>query len=97
MNKVYISGKISGLDLEEAKNKFETAENALKSSGYEVVNPMKLPHNHDKKWESYMKECIKALMDCTHFYVIPENLFSSRGAIIEIQLCIDLGLKQIDL
>jgi hypothetical protein len=44
-----------------------------------------------------MKECIKALMDCTHFYVIPENLFSSRGAIIEIQLCIDLGLKQIDL
>jgi Asp-tRNA(Asn)/Glu-tRNA(Gln) amidotransferase A subunit family amidase len=90
--KIYISGKISG-EIEEAEKRFEKAEKGLKKLGYEVVNPMKLPHNHDKSWESYMRECIKALMDCTHIYLIRENITSSKGVQIEINLALQLDIK----
>ena len=53
MKKVYICGKISGME-DEAKVLFEEAETKLKERGFEVINPMKLPHNHDKQWTSYV-------------------------------------------
>ncbi len=40
--KIYISGKISGLPLEEARDKFQLAENRLRMGGYEPVNPLKI-------------------------------------------------------
>jgi len=49
--KIYISGKITGIE-EEAIKRFEFAQNKLKSADFEVVNPMKLEHNHDKSWEA---------------------------------------------
>lgn len=48
--RIYISGKITGLPFDEAFKMFENAENKLKFRGYEVVNPMKLNHNHNKSW-----------------------------------------------
>ena len=90
--KIYLSGKISG-EIAEAEKRFEKVEKSLMAQGYEVVNPMKLPHNHDKSWESYMKECIKALMDCTHIYLIQENISTSNGAKIEIDLALQLDIK----
>ena len=41
--KVYISGKISGLDAKEAKQAFDKAEAYAIKLGYNVVNPMALP------------------------------------------------------
>ena len=90
--KIYLSGKISG-EIAEAEKPFEKAENYFKLLGLEVVNPMKLPHNHDKSWASYMKECIKTLMDCTHIYLIQENISTSNGAKIEIDLALQLDIK----
>ena len=79
--KVYISGKISGIE-NEAPELFDKAENYLMSIGHEPVNPMKLNHNHDKSWSSYMKEDIKALCDCDAIYLL-SNWNDSKGAIIE--------------
>lgn len=91
--KIYISGKITGIE-DEAYKLFEIAENKLKLDGYEVVNPMKLPHNHDKSWEAYMKECIVALMSCDTIYML-SNYYRSKGAFLEIALAKELRIKVI--
>jgi hypothetical protein len=91
MGKIYISGKISEAE-QEAVLLFQKAEDYLKSKGYEVVNLMKLNHNHDKTWQSYMKVDIKALCDCDGIYML-KNWTQSRGAIIEHTLALYLGIK----
>ena len=91
MKKVYIAGKISGME-EEAFGLFVQAEILLIKKGYEVVNPMKLPHKHDKTWESYMKECLTEMMKCDLIYPLP-NWNESKGAKIEMELARELGIK----
>lgn len=38
--KIYVSGKISGLPIEEAKQRFANSQALLESIGFEVVNPL---------------------------------------------------------
>jgi hypothetical protein len=89
--KIYISGQISGIE-ETAFEIFEAAEKQLLSNGFAVVNPMKLPHKHQRDWTGYMREDIKALMDCDAIYMLP-NWHASRGAKLEYSLAYSLGLK----
>ena len=89
--KIYLSGKISGLPLCEAIKNFESAENQLKEFAT-IVNPMRLKHDHDKSWESYMKEDIKALLDCDAIAMLP-NYENSKGALIELNLAKSLGFE----
>ena len=91
MSKIYISGKISGIEA-EAPELFEKAAKELEQKGYEPINPMLLSHNHDKSWQSYMKEDIKALCDCDSIFMLT-NWDSSIGARIEFALAEVLGLK----
>lgn len=91
MEKIYISGKITGIEA-EAPALFSVAANQLKQQGYKVVNPMLLSHNHDKSWESYMKEDIKAMCDCDSIYML-KNWEHSKGALVELNLARVLGLK----
>lgn len=89
--KIYLSGGITGI--ENYEDIFEKHEKHLKKQGHEVVNPVKLNHDHDKTWESYMKEDIKALLDCEAIAMIP-GWAKSRGASIELyiaeKLCLDV-------
>ena len=87
MNKIYISGKITGME-EEAFILFEKVEKELVGLGFDVVNPMKLPHNHDKSWESYMKECLEAMDDCSIIYLL-HNWHRSKGAKVEIKKALE--------
>jgi len=93
--KIYISGKITGLPIQEAQNNFEAAEKRLKSEGHEPINPMKLPHEHGKTWSEYMKEDIKALLECDAIYMLL-GWQESKGACIEFNLAHDLRLKIIE-
>jgi hypothetical protein len=90
MKKVYIAGKVSGIE-EKAVELFENAEQLLIKKGFEVVNPMKLPHNHDKTWESYMKESLTEMMKCQYIHPLP-NHTESVGATIEVNLAKELGI-----
>ena len=45
MAKVYISGKITGLEYQDAFNNFERAEQEIKELGGTPVNPMKIEHD----------------------------------------------------
>ena len=88
---IYISGKISGLDFDDAYKTFLDAQIKYESVGFEVINPMRLNHDHDLCWESYMREDLKAMLDCTHIYML-KNWHLSRGANIEYNLAMELGL-----
>jgi len=89
---IYIAGKITGLD--NYKQLFEAAELHLKQLKLNPINPTKLSHKHDKTWQSYMRECIKALMNCKYVYAL-SNWQDSKGAIIEVNTAISLGIKVI--
>lgn len=93
MNKenIYISGKITGME-QEAKELFGKTELLLNDDKVEVINPMSLPHNHDKTWNSYMKDCIKALCECDSIYML-HNYMDSEGALLELYIAKRIGLK----
>lgn len=93
MAKIYISGKITGIE-NEAPALFEAAEFALKDSVNIVINPIKLPHKHANTWEAYLREDIKALCDCDTIYML-KNWTQSKGAMLELELAMELGLKVI--
>lgn len=87
--KIYISGQISGK--EDYKQVFESVEKELSGQGFDVVNPCKLPHDHDKSYESYMKEDIRAMLDCDVIYLI-RGWQESPGATLEYEVASKCGL-----
>ena len=53
MEKIYISGRISGLPIEEVAAKFDETETKLKAQGYEVINPLKNGIPATASWEAH--------------------------------------------
>ena len=103
---VYISGKITGCkDLN--KPKFKAAESLIRSSynthfGNEhalfIINPHDLPDtHHNKSWGAYMKECIRALVDCNKIFVL-DDWKQSRGALAEVLFAkiMDIDMYEVD-
>lgn len=90
--KIYISGAITNNP--NAKAQFDKAKQTLleMNKGYEPISPMDLPHEHDKSWNGFMREDIKALMDCQGIYLI-EGWTNSQGAFIEKELAQSLDFK----
>ena len=91
IKRIYISGKITGIEGEAAAI-FEKAEAEVLKLGFEPVNPMKINHDHDLSWQSYMKADIKALMNCDGIYLI-NNWKESKGARIEHRIANRLGME----
>lgn len=89
--KIYISGKITGLPYDEAAAFFNRAKSFLLAKGFEVVNPMELPHNHNKTWLNYMLEDLNALASCEAIYML-NNWTQSKGAKVEHDLAAGAGL-----
>ena len=88
--KFYISGKITGQA--NYLSLFRLAEIELKRLGYKALNPTLLPANHDKTWNSFMREDLKALLDCDGIYML-DNHSRSPGAMIELRLAQSLNFK----
>ncbi len=90
--KTYISGKITGLTEAEARSNFKRAENYLHKLGHKTVNPMTIVHNHDKSWENFMREDLKAMFDCDTIFML-QGWRKSKGARIEYELARHLKMK----
>lgn len=83
MKTIYLSGKITGCP-DMNRNKFSCTEIILAYRlGVGVINPHKLPDNHDKQWASYMKRDIAALLTCDSVAVL-DDWKQSPGAIWEV-------------
>lgn len=76
--KVYIAGKITGLD--NYKELFAEAEKEIKAAGHVVMNPAILPDGFD--YEDYMKICFAMIDVCGAVYFL-SNWQESAGAIRE--------------
>ena len=66
--KVYISGPITGVD--DYIENFHSVSKKIAEAGHIPVDPCTLEHAHDKSYEAYMKEDIKALLDCDCIYML---------------------------
>lgn len=104
--KVYITGKISGLEEAEYLPLFAEAANFLKSHGFAPVNPLEVVPDcaeacrsglafedgrYMHTWQCYMKADIKAMMDCEAIMPL-DNAQDSRGAKLELDLAKQVGL-----
>lgn len=90
--KVYISGQISGLYIEEATEKFNQAETSISALGFEPVNPIKvLPFEEGLTYKDYMKADIIALLDCDYILML-SNYINSKGALLEKSIAESLGI-----
>ena len=95
--RIYLSGKITGREIEDYTRQFARAESFYKTGGFDVVNPVTigeliLKNNPNAKWGDFMAEDLKALRTCTHI-VLLEGWEESKGAKMEKAEAEKLGLE----
>lgn len=91
--RVYISGKISGTT--DFMERFDSAEEKLKSRGYAVLNPARansyMPE--DTTWDEYMKVSLTLLQMADAIYML-DGWEDSKGARQEYNMAVNpLHLK----
>lgn len=100
--RIYISGKITGLKIEDAHSSFFEAEEQLKYvfPNATIVNPVRetshlSPTLHT--WEMYMAICMEKLLYCTHIHMVNESWIDSRGAKVEKAIADSLNLETVEI
>ena len=88
MKKLYISGKITGV--ENYKELFDEAEKYYTGLGYIVMNPAILPEGFE--WDDYMPICLEMLKPCDVFALL-EGWQNSPGAKCELKLALEDNKK----
>lgn len=91
--KVYISGRITGRNIEESKAHFRNAERDLKNWQYYPVNPFDNGLSDKESWETHMLKDIEMLFPCDAIYML-SGWEHSKGAKIEKYIAETMG-KQI--
>lgn len=89
--RIYISGPISGHNIEERRKAFKTAELFLKAQGYEVVNPMENGLPVDATTHEHMRRDIELLMTCDIIYMM-RRWTHSKGCKVEFDVATAIGL-----
>lgn len=90
--KVYLSGPITSLPLEDARRIFESAEEFIEKLGHTAVNPMKNGLTPESTWEEHMKRDLAMLLECDTICMLP-NFRESKGAMLELDVAIALGMN----
>lgn len=88
--RIYISGKITGLDADSVKRKFNNVKELLEAIDFEVVNPLESGLPDNATWEEHMAKDITMLMSCDAIYMM-DNWMDSRGASFEYDIAKRLG------
>lgn len=89
--KIYVSGRISGLNQNLARSIFSEASQFLLSVGFdEVFNPMTVQGQFDT-WEQYMRNDLTELMTCDAIFML-DGWELSKGARLEHHNAEQLGM-----
>lgn len=88
--KIYISGKITGLDYADVETKFQDAQNLLSDIGFEVVNPLNNGLTKEHSWEQHMVKDFELLLPCDAIYMM-DNWQDSTGARIEHRTAFEMN------
>ena len=90
----YVAGPMTGLkDLNYPA--FDAAASELRTAGHHVENPAENPVPACGSWEGYMRLAVRQLATCDAIYLLP-GWEDSRGAVIEVRLAQDLGLRMVE-
>lgn len=89
--KIYISGRITGLPLSEARQRFADAADLLNAIGFEAVNPLNNGLDDKATWKEHMVADIRMLLDCDAIYMM-DNWLESRGASVEYDIANRLNM-----
>jgi len=93
MPKAYISGPISGLDVDLVKQSFRKAKFVAESFGYEAVSPVDGVTDWDGCWIDYMIRDLQLLRDCAAIVIMRRK--ESPGMAIERIAAQRMGLTVI--
>jgi len=89
--KIYVSGRISGLNQNFCRSVFDEAEQFLLSIGFDAVfNPMSTQGQFGT-WEQYMRNDLKELMTCDAIFML-DGWELSKGARLEHHNAQQLGM-----
>ena len=95
-SKIYLSGKVRGIDKEEVKKNFATAAAEVTRHGWEPVNPVVLVDEMEKEIAGNEKRLMLALLaelaDCDGIWMI-DGWRGSRGAACEYNFALSSGIK----
>ena len=86
--KVYIAGKVTGLEKSEIFKKFYESGNQFKKDGHLVMSPAVLALNEGFEHEDYMHICYAMIDVCDAVYM-QKDWQQSKGAIMELQYAKD--------
>lgn len=93
--KIYLSGKIAGLDEKTYKENFSRAEKRVReiiNDNYAIiVNPAMLPPVH-MSWADYLIRDLMLLKDCDMIFMLP-GWEESKGAITERAFATGAGIE----
>lgn len=95
MKKIYIAGKVTGLDKALVTEKFAIVKKEIEAMGFLVVNPIEVVGDWDTPWKEAMKTCITALIECDGAILLPDWT-RSKGARLEVEICDQLGIPTFD-
>lgn len=88
--KIYLSGKISGTDLDYVRCLFDKVATTLRALGHEVTNPLCNGLSETAPWEEHMAKDIIHLLQCECIYML-QGWEDSQGARIEHAVAKELG------
>lgn len=92
--KVYISGPISGYDLEERKATFAKTADQLSKLGFWPVNPLENGLKPESSRQEHMRADIKNLLMCDMIYMLPK-WEESWGARLEFVVATECGIPEL--
>jgi len=98
--KVYLSGPISGLSSDEAREAFARASLATLLGGHEPINPFDIPPPPNcsclgaegHSWACCLRGDLAVLIECDAIYMLP-GWERSHGARLELSVAAAVGLK----
>ena len=89
---IYLSGPITGQDLEVTKTLFKNAQEAYEQHGHTVFNPFNNGLPNDASYYEHMRTDLTALLQSDIVVFLPgwEN---SRGCLVELQVASACGIR----
>lgn len=93
--RVYVAGPMSGI-AEHNFPAFNEAASRLRAQGLVVVNPAELNVGQEGDWAACMRRDVAEMVTCDTLALLP-GWDRSRGALVEVRLARDLGLRVIEI
>lgn len=90
MERIYLSGKISGLPWKDVVGKFMEAERRVRLQGNMAENPIRFGSDR-LDWQANMRLCLQRLLLCDKILLLPDWK-RSRGARIEWLVALSCGI-----